>query len=102
MLDERAAWLVGSILAGAPAPDRATADRIAFKTGTSYGYRDGKAMVFGYAVLADGPRLLSLKYAAYAGSCWDNSGRAQAEREAKAAQQEAVGILRSLSIGPKP
>ncbi len=68
----------------------------------SYGYRDGKAMIFGYAVLADGPRLLSLKYAAYAGSCWDNSGRAQAEREAKAAQQEAVGILRSLSIGPKP
>ncbi|MCK7576276.1 MAG: penicillin-binding transpeptidase domain-containing protein [Chromatiales bacterium] len=46
VLDERAAWLVGSILAGAPAPDRATADRIAFKTGTSYGYRDAWAIGF--------------------------------------------------------
>ena len=46
VLDERAAWLVGSILAGAPAPDRATAERIAFKTGTSYGYRDAWAIGF--------------------------------------------------------
>jgi penicillin-binding protein 1C len=46
VLDEHAAWLVGSILAGAPAPDRATADRIAFKTGTSYGYRDAWAIGF--------------------------------------------------------
>jgi len=46
VLDERAAWLVGSILAGVPAPDRATSDRIAFKTGTSYGYRDAWAIGF--------------------------------------------------------
>lgn len=46
VLDERAAWLVGSILAGVPAPDRATVDRIAFKTGTSYGYRDAWAIGF--------------------------------------------------------
>ncbi|ADC61550.1 penicillin-binding protein 1C [Allochromatium vinosum] len=46
VLDERAAWLVGSILAGVPAPDRATAERIAFKTGTSYGYRDAWAIGF--------------------------------------------------------
>ncbi|MTW19930.1 penicillin-binding protein 1C [Allochromatium palmeri] len=46
VLDARAAWLVGSILAGVPAPDRATAERIAFKTGTSYGYRDAWAIGF--------------------------------------------------------
>jgi penicillin-binding protein 1C len=46
VLDARAAWLVTSILAGVPAPDRATAERIAFKTGTSYGYRDAWAIGF--------------------------------------------------------
>ncbi|MGQ9660021.1 MAG: penicillin-binding transpeptidase domain-containing protein [Thermochromatium sp.] len=46
VLDERAAWLVASILAGTPALDRATAERIAFKTGTSYGYRDAWAIGF--------------------------------------------------------
>lgn len=46
VLDERAAWLVTSILAGVAAPDRATAERIAFKTGTSYGYRDAWAIGF--------------------------------------------------------
>lgn len=68
----------------------------------SYGYRDGKAMVFGYAVLAQGSRLMTLQYSAYAGSCWDNSGRAQAEREAKAIQQEALGILKGLALRAKP
>ena len=46
VLDARAAWLVSSILAGVPAPDRATAAQIAFKTGTSYGYRDAWALGF--------------------------------------------------------
>ena len=46
VLDARAAWLVGAILAGVPAPDRATAESIAFKTGTSYGYRDAWAIGF--------------------------------------------------------
>ena len=35
-----AAWYVGSILIGTPPPENAPAGRIAFKTGTSYGYRD--------------------------------------------------------------
>jgi penicillin-binding protein 1C len=35
-----AAWYVADILKGAPPPSNATPGRIAFKTGTSYGYRD--------------------------------------------------------------
>ena len=46
MLDERAAWYVASILAGAPGPDHVSPGTIAFKTGTSYGYRDAWAIGF--------------------------------------------------------
>ena len=46
MLDERAAWSVASILAGAPAPVHALSGNLAFKTGTSYGYRDAWAIGF--------------------------------------------------------
>jgi penicillin-binding protein 1C len=38
------AWYVFDILRGAPPPDNALAGRIAFKTGTSYGYRDAWAV----------------------------------------------------------
>src|SRR5262249_20914269 len=41
-----AAWYVGSILLGAPPPENAAGGRIAFKTGTSYGYRDAWAVGF--------------------------------------------------------
>ena len=41
-----AAWYVTDILRGAPPPVNATAGRIAFKTGTSYGYRDAFAVGF--------------------------------------------------------
>ena len=41
-----AAWYVGDILRGAPPPLNAPAGRIAYKTGTSYGYRD--AIAVGY------------------------------------------------------
>ncbi len=41
-----AAWYVGNVLIGAPPPDNAAAGRIAFKTGTSYGYRDAWALGF--------------------------------------------------------
>ncbi|WP_200387775.1 penicillin-binding protein 1C [Thiocapsa imhoffii] len=44
VLDERAAWFVGSILAGAPAPRHSATGTLAFKTGTSYGYRDAWAL----------------------------------------------------------
>jgi len=46
VLDERAAWYVASILAGAPGPDHVSPGSIAFKTGTSYGYRDAWAVGF--------------------------------------------------------
>jgi penicillin-binding protein 1C len=46
LLDPVAAWYVGNILIGAPPPDNAPPGRIAFKTGTSYGYRDAWALGF--------------------------------------------------------
>jgi penicillin-binding protein 1C len=46
LLDPVAAWYVGNILIGAPPPDSAPHGRIAFKTGTSYGYRDAWAIGF--------------------------------------------------------
>jgi penicillin-binding protein 1C len=46
VLDARAAWSVAAILAGAPAPPRSLSGGIAFKTGTSYGYRDAWAIGF--------------------------------------------------------
>jgi penicillin-binding protein 1C len=42
--DPVAAWYVTDILRGAPPPDNALAGRIAFKTGTSFGYRDAWAV----------------------------------------------------------
>ncbi|WP_295400118.1 penicillin-binding protein 1C [uncultured Thiocystis sp.] len=46
VLDARAAWSVASILAGAPTPMHTPTGGIAFKTGTSYGYRDAWAIGF--------------------------------------------------------
>lgn len=46
LLDPVAAWYIGNILIGAPPPDNAPPGRIAFKTGTSYGYRDAWAVGF--------------------------------------------------------
>jgi penicillin-binding protein 1C len=46
LLDPVAAWYVGNILIGAPPPDNAPPGRIAYKTGTSYGYRDAWAVGF--------------------------------------------------------
>jgi penicillin-binding protein 1C len=46
LLDSVAAWYVGNVLFGAPPPDNAPHGRIAFKTGTSYGYRDAWAVGF--------------------------------------------------------
>ncbi len=40
LVGEVAAWYVGQSLLGTPAPENALGGRIAFKTGTSYGYRD--------------------------------------------------------------
>jgi penicillin-binding protein 1C len=46
LLDTVAAWYIGNILIGAPPPDNAPHGRIAFKTGTSYGFRDAWAVGF--------------------------------------------------------
>jgi penicillin-binding protein 1C len=46
LLDPAAAWQVGNILLGTPPPENAAGGRIAFKTGTSYGYRDAWAVGF--------------------------------------------------------
>jgi penicillin-binding protein 1C len=46
LLDAAAAWYVGHILLGTPPPENAAGGRIAFKTGTSYGYRDAWAVGF--------------------------------------------------------
>jgi penicillin-binding protein 1C len=46
LVDPVAAWYVGNVLLGTPPPDNAAAGRIAFKTGTSYGYRDAWSVGF--------------------------------------------------------
>ncbi|MEZ5818441.1 MAG: penicillin-binding protein 1C [Hyphomicrobiaceae bacterium] len=46
LLSPAAAWYVGDILKGAPPPAAARGARIAFKTGTSYGFRDAWAVGF--------------------------------------------------------
>ena len=44
--DPVAAWYVADILRGAPPPANSLSGRIAFKTGTSYGFRDALAVGF--------------------------------------------------------
>ena len=46
LLDPVAAWYVASVLIGTPPPANAAGGRIAFKTGTSYGYRDAWSVGF--------------------------------------------------------
>jgi len=46
LMEAVAAWYVGNILIGTPPPENAAGGRIAFKTGTSYGYRDAWSVGF--------------------------------------------------------
>ena len=46
LLDQVAAWQVGNVLMGTPPPENGVHGRIAFKTGTSYGYRDAWSVGF--------------------------------------------------------
>jgi penicillin-binding protein 1C len=46
LIEPVAAWYVASVLIGTPPPENASGGRIAFKTGTSYGYRDAWAVGF--------------------------------------------------------
>lgn len=54
LLDPVAAWYVGNILLGSPPPENALTGKIAYKTGTSYGYRDAWAVGF------DGKRTIAV------------------------------------------
>jgi penicillin-binding protein 1C len=44
LLEPQAAWMIADVLKGAPTPTNALGGQIAFKTGTSYGYRDAWAI----------------------------------------------------------
>jgi len=46
VLDPTAAWYVSDVLADVPPPLNGSPGRIAYKTGTSYGYRDAWAVGF--------------------------------------------------------
>ncbi|MBA2402161.1 MAG: penicillin-binding protein 1C [Bradyrhizobium sp.] len=46
LMDQAAAWQVGNVLVGTPPPENGVHNRIAFKTGTSYGYRDAWSVGF--------------------------------------------------------
>jgi penicillin-binding protein 1C len=46
LIEPAAAWSVANVLIGTPPPENAVGGRIAFKTGTSYGYRDAWAVGF--------------------------------------------------------
>jgi penicillin-binding protein 1C len=46
LMEPVAAWYVANALLGTPPPENAAGGRIAFKTGTSYGYRDAWAIGF--------------------------------------------------------
>ena len=54
LMDANAAWYVGNVLIGTPPPENAVGGRIAYKTGTSYGYRDA------WAVGYDGKRVIGV------------------------------------------
>jgi penicillin-binding protein 1C len=46
LMDPVAAWQVANVLMGTPPPENGVGGRIAFKTGTSYGYRDAWSVGF--------------------------------------------------------
>src|SRR5581483_9321383 len=71
LIEPVAAWYVGNVLLGTPPPENAAGGRIAFKTGTSYGYRDAWAIGF------DGKRTIGVWAGRRAGR-W--TGRARHRR----------------------
>src|SRR5262249_23975932 len=46
LIEPVAAWYVANVLLGTPPPENAVGGRIAYKTGTSYGYRDAWSVGF--------------------------------------------------------
>ena len=78
LLDPVAAWYVGNILIGTPPPENAAGGRIAYKTGTSYGYRDAWSVGF------DGKRTIGV---------WVGRPGRRAGRRAWSAASAAAPIL---------
>jgi len=64
------------------------------------GYKDGKAHIFGYAMLIadNGTKMLKIRYSSFAGSCWDNKSAELSKKEAQAGKNEAEQIMRSITI----
>ena len=64
------------------------------------GYRDGTAHAFGYLIALHETerRMITASFSVYAGSCWDNSGKANALAHVKAARAEAMAILGGLTL----
>ena len=64
------------------------------------GYRDGTAHAFGYVIALHETerRMITASFSVYAGSCWDNSGKANALAHVKAARTEAMGIIGGLTL----
>ena len=54
LVEPVAAWTVGNVMIGTPPPENAVGGRIAYKTGTSYGYRDAWSVGF------DGKRVIGV------------------------------------------
>ena len=86
LLDPVAAWYVGNILIGAPPPENAPHGRIAFKTGTSYGYRDAWAVGF------DGRMTIGVWVGRPDGAPVPGSGRPRRRRA------DLVRCLRALGV----
>ncbi len=102
-----AAWYVADILRGAPPPAHALAGQIAFKTGTSYGYRDAVAagfdrdhtiaVWFGRPDNAAVPGMLAREFAAPA--LFDAFARLGGERNALPRPPDAL-IARTSQLPP--
>lgn len=102
-----AAWYVADALRGAPPPANALPGRIAFKTGTSYGYRDAWSVGFDRRVTVavwvgrpDGapvPGLIGRSHAAPI--LFDAFARIGAEYESAAAPRDAI-LARTSALPP--
>ena len=45
--------------------------------------------------------MISINFSVYGGSCWDNSGKANAMAQAKAGKAEAMAIIKGLTLHEK-
>jgi penicillin-binding protein 1C len=96
LIEPAAAWSVANVLIGTPPPENAAGGRIAFKTGTSYGYRDAWAVGF------DGRRTIGVWVGRPDGAPVAGlAGRTQAAPILFDAFARAGGGLQKLPAAPK-